>query len=251
MTYSWKDFEKEAVEYLQMKYGDSHTFTRKGGSNSTESDILVDEEQGSNSFFIECKEKNSQCGQFVLRIDYKKRLFVFSDKNKTENNSFSKKIIEYMNSNFDEFIYSINQGKLIHLDSMHDSKNIFSNWIKYYYDHYKNVKYFITKDENNNWKLIDLDKLDLFFDIKAKYRMKKSGSSTPSNKYIDKIHKYLLDNNFPIKDDILSVKHVDGLSYDNFIIDNKIFHFSKQDDGDFTITQLSNTHNFNVIFDIH
>ena len=59
---NWKEFEKEAISYLKNEYGDF--FELKGETNSNTSDILFRKE--CNSFFIEVKMPEAQCGQFVL-----------------------------------------------------------------------------------------------------------------------------------------------------------------------------------------
>lgn len=77
---NWQKFEQMAVSYLKGKYG--NFFELKGESNSNTSDILFRKE--CNSFFIEVKMPEAQCGQFVLIPNKEKKKFEYSSKNKTK-----------------------------------------------------------------------------------------------------------------------------------------------------------------------
>lgn len=112
---SWKTFEEECVAYLKRKYG--RQFKLKGGSDSTLSDIFFN--NGLKCFYIEAKMPSAQCGQFVLIPDSDNRIFKYSNKNKTNENEYTRMIVEFMNSNFECFCNSgtagidINMQKLV------------------------------------------------------------------------------------------------------------------------------------------
>ena len=134
---NWKTFEDECTAYLNKKYGNK--FEQQGESNSTVSDILYCGEN--KTFYIEAKMKNAQCGQFVLLPDLKNCVFNYSLKNKTVENEYTKKILDFMNSNFNKFCNSSTAGLDINMP-----KSVFYNWITNYYKE-KGVEFFITKDK--------------------------------------------------------------------------------------------------------
>lgn len=253
MSYSWKDFEIEATKYLQNKFSAYALFQQRGGSNSTESDIKVTTKKDNSVFYIECKESDAQSGQFVLNVDKSKNIFIFSPKNKTLPNKYSQNIIDYMNHNVSKFTSGNKKSMELDHTKICGGEQTFSNWIKYYYKNYKNVRYFLSKNKEGDFKLIDIDRIDDFFIIKAKYRMKKSGSSNPSKKYWNKIINEKFKNyDILIEGNKLSIKsyNTDNIP-NNFDIEDKTFYLSKSKNGKMNIRQLSNTYHYNVIFDIH
>lgn len=109
------------------------------------------------------KSPISQCVQFVV-LEHNNS-FIYSNKNKTYINKYSKAIINYMNKNFDAFHNAGTSGIDININ-----KYIFTSWIIDFYKT-KNTKYFITKADN--YIIIPLEKIDEYFDITACYRVKK------------------------------------------------------------------------------
>lgn len=130
------------------------------------------------------------------------------------------------------------------------SKEIFYSWIIDFYKS-KSTKYFITK--KMNYIIIPLEKIDEYFDITACYRVKKSGSSDPSNKNIDEIVNFLKNNNIKFKLEINDKKLYIVTEYH---LDKKIkindytYQFNNIDKNIYNVRKLSNTNNANVIFSI-
>ena len=115
---------------------------------------------------------------------------------------------------------------------------------------FKNAKYFIT----NNNVIFSIEDFSKFFNVKAKYRIKRSGSSAVGNKYINKVESYLKANfnifNIEKSEDKLFIKSELNLHNKRFIIDGYEFMISKRDDS-YEIRKLSNTFNANVIFSVN
>lgn len=74
-----------------------------------------------------------------------------------------------MNNLFDEYLEAGTKGKEIVFDNCN---NVFSTWIIDYYKN-KGVKYFIT----NNYIILPIERFSDYFNVSAKYRVKRSGSS--------------------------------------------------------------------------
>lgn len=159
---SWKNFEEECTAYLNEKYGTK--FEQQGDSNSTISDILY--RGDGKTFYIEAKMPNAQCGQFVLLPDLKKSVFKYSPKNKTNENEYTRMIIDFMNINFYEFCNSGTTGSVINIQ-----KSVFYNWIIKYYRE-KGVEFFITKD-TEDFLIFPIDQISKYFNVIAKYREKR------------------------------------------------------------------------------
>lgn len=238
MYKKWEIFEIECYNYLNRNYKNIE-FKYHGRSNSTVSDIEVIDRK----FFIEVKLKESQCGQFVVFEN--ENGFEYSSKNKTFTNQYSDYIIEYMNRNFDAFHNVGTIGVNIAID-----KKIFASWIIDYYKT-KNTKYFITKGDN--YIIIPLEKIDEYFDIKACYRVKKSGSSDPSNTNIEEIiyflENYNIEFQLEINDKKLYIITVNDIE-SKIKINNYTYQFNKISEYKYNVRRLSNTSNANVIFSI-
>ena len=176
----------------------------------------------------------------------KNKKFSFSAKNASNSNCWVEKIIEYMNNNFSTFFYAGTKGQDIILE-----ESVFSNWIIEYYKS-KKVKYIISKKEN--YVIIPIEKLHDYFSIRATYRIKKSGSSKPSKKYISDIAEYMLNNeNIIIQQDNkgnLLLENNAKLNEYRFIIGTFEFFISENKNKQHQIRQLSNTYHSNVIFTI-
>lgn len=236
---NWKEFEKAAVSYLKNEYGD--LFELKGESNSNTSDILFRKEY--NDFFIEVKMPEAQCGQFVLIPNREEKKFEYSSKNKTKKNNYTNEIINYMNDNFEKFNISSTSGVDINMRNF-----TFYNWIIEYYKE-KNVKFFITQSDKN-FIIFPIENFSYYFEVTAKYRMKKSGSSSLSDLSKNDFEEALKKANISYKFkglDITTDKELDGRKICG---ENRTYLLRKKDDTLYKVRQLSNTENCNVIFSI-
>ncbi|MGL5983416.1 MAG: hypothetical protein ACRCZR_08815 [Cetobacterium sp.] len=179
---NWKYFENNCVNYLNTNYGNERIkFIEMGKSNSTTSDILV-QIDGISKFLIEAKMSQAQSGQFVVLIDNDK--FIFSSKNKTSEDDYSKFIVNYLNQYFSKYKDVGTTALKIDIPMSY-----FSNWIKSYYKS-KNVKYVIT-EYMNNFIILPIEKYDLYFNISSNLRRKTSGSNDLPNCYIDTFKDHL------------------------------------------------------------
>lgn len=240
----WEDFEVKCTDYLNTNFGNVAKFYRLGQSDSTVSDIRVITNTGK-QFYIEAKLSPAQCGQFVLLPNFSARSFEYSKLNITPINQYSQQIIQYMNQYFDEFAQAGTSGKDIDISNRTE---IFANWIiKFYKD--KNVKYIIT----NNYIVLPVDRLPDYFNIKAKYRVKRSGSSSVGKNNISILTDYII-NNFAIEKievdiDKMFVSSPSQLHNKRFVVNEVEYMFSKRGEK-FEVRKLSNTFNANVIFSI-
>ena len=235
---SWRNFEEECTEYLNEKYGTK--FEQQGESDSTVSDILY---RGKDkAFYIEAKMPNAQCGQFVLLPDLKNGVFKYSTKNKTSENEYTRIIVNFMDSNFDEFCNSGTAGSDIDMP-----KSVFYNWIINYYKE-KGAEFFITKDRGE-FLIFPIDQFPNYFDVTAKYREKKSGSSSLNNSNISDFEYAMsiagIDFSFSGLD-IISDRHLDGIKVNG----NKYNYLLRENGSNYKVRKLSNTRNANVIFSI-
>ena len=122
-------FEIRCYEYLKAFYATRNiNFERKGGMDSTTSDIAVIK-NNKVDFYIEAKDSPAQSGQFVLLPDESTKTFVFSPKNHSTPNKLTDIMIEYMNQNFARFNHASTSGQSLEIDN-----HVFSGWIV---EHYK------------------------------------------------------------------------------------------------------------------
>ncbi len=244
---AWKQFEIEAVNYLNNKYSNNKVnFIHNGGSDSTISDIQV-LYNNKIRFLIEAKMPKAQSGQFVLIPNSDKRIFEFSPKNKSQENELTDIIISYMNTDFNTFNNAGTSGKNLNIDN-----SIFAKWIVSYYKS-KDVNYIISKFKNS-FVILPIHKFDEYFNINAKYRIKKSGSSPVGKTRAPKIIK-ILERNFwfidsHIDDKKLFINSSTELDKHKFVFENNDFMFSKKGNNLYEVRKLSNTYNMNVIFSI-
>ena len=241
---TWEQFEIDCTRFLMEQFGEYATFIHQGGSDSTVPDIKVTTKKNK-QFYIEAKHSPAQCGQFVLLPNVETRKFEYSRLNSTEINEFSKVIINHMNNNFEEFKEAGTAGKNIEFDNC---QNVFNDWIiKTYKD--KGVKFFIT----NNNVILPIEDLAEYFNVSAKYRIKRSGSSSVGSGNVDKVIEYLKStfSNIELKTtyDKVFIYTNDNLHNQRFIIGRNEFMISKRENN-FEVRKLSNTFNANVIFSI-
>ena len=243
MSKTWQEFEDKCYNYLVRKYSNENTrFEQDGRSDSTVPDIkLIKNDEF--SCYIEVKMNHAQSGQFVVLPVAEKDFFVFSPKNKTEENEYTQLIINHMNKNF----YMYNDAGTAGADLEIDQK-VFNDWIINKYKD-QNVKYIIT-EKNNEMILIPIDKFGEYFNISAKYRIKKSGSSEPAKSKLIVLSNYL-ENEFDTNPYIESQKklfvsnrELIGTEFD-FMNDNYLINEQLE------VRKLSKTYNMNVIFSIN
>lgn len=244
MATTWQQFEDNCLNFLNKSYGNKCNLSALGKSDSTQPDIRI--QTNKSTFYIEVKEPNAQSGQFVLLPDEVKKKFVFSPRNKTEQNEFTDIITDYMNRDFDRFNSAGTAG-----ESLDINKKIFSQWIVDYYQS-KGVKYFITK--GSNYIIFPIAKFETYFDITAKYRIKRSGSSEPSKKYQPNVIK-ILKSEYGISNAVTDGKKLfvsgnSSLSKVRFIMGDYEYYLAPKDGNKYEVRQLSNTYNMNVIFSI-
>lgn len=244
----WEKFEIDCTEYLNRKFGKYANFIHKGGADSTLPDIFVKTVSG-NSFYIDAKYSPAQCGQFVLFPNIETNSFEYSKQNVNCINEWANIIIKHMDKYFDEFREAGTTGKDIIIDN---SQKVFANWI---IDSYKdkNVKFFITNDYN----ILPIEKIADYFEISAKYRIKRSGSSSLGKSKVDDFTK-LLSNN-AVHNYMITDIRVEGNKL--FVSSDKDLHNLRVKDrmseymfsarnGEYEVRKLSNTYNANVIFAI-
>ncbi len=241
----WQDFELECTDYLNDAFGDYAAFYHEGGADSTVPDIRV-KTNTNRVFYIDAKHCPAQCGQFVLLPNILTRTFEYSSLNANRINAHAIEIIEFMNRDFDEFRDAGTAGKDI---NMQNGSQIFADWIIQAYKE-KGARLFIT----NDFKIIDIDDFSEHFNVSAKYRIKRSGSSSVGRSRLSVISS-LLKNEFRsisstrIQGDKLFVTSSVNLHNTRFIYEGNEFMISARG-SEYEIRKLSNTYNANVIFSI-
>ncbi len=241
---SWEQFEEDCANYLQRVYGRFANFKRVGGSDSTIPDIRVTTSKG--TFYIEVKESQAQCGQFVLLPDLNTRTFTYSPLNKTPINKYSSMIMEHMNAAFDEYREAGTAGRAI---VMPNDQEIFSGWIISAYRE-KGALFVIT----DNYVLIPIEQFKDFFNISATYRIKRSGSASVGKSRIDRVANTIRNFDFVItditaEDDKLFISSPVNCHDMRFLLDGTEYMLSRRG-AEYEVRRLSNTYNANVIFSI-
>lgn len=242
---NWQEFEIQCTDYLNNKFGHYAKFFHQGGTDSTIPDILVKTNSG-NVFYIETKHSPAQCGQFVLLPNLDTGTFEYSKQNTTKLNIYAEKIIDYMNQDFDGFREAGTKGKEIEISN---GTTIFTNWIIQHYSA-KGVKFFMT----NNYTLLPIEHFSDYFEVSAKYRIKRSGSGNVGKSKIHSVMNYITSNDYVITDsytngDKLFVYSSHDLHNNRFILRGIEYMFSLRE-NEYEIRKLSNTYNANVIFSI-
>lgn len=241
----WEEFEIQCTNYLNDKFGYYADFFHQGGADSTVPDILVKTKKGK-TFYIDAKLSPAQCGQFVLLPDLETHTFEYSPKNANRINRYAKMIINHMNQDFDTFREAGTTGKEI---SMPNGYDIFAGWIVQTYQD-KGVEFFIT----NDFTILPIEKFNNYFQVTAKYRIKRSGSGNVGKSKIDDVTDYIVVHDYDI-----SEIHTEGnklfatsrrdLNNQRFILCGIEYMFALREDI-YELRKLSNTHNANVIFSI-
>lgn len=241
---TWRNFEIDCTNYLNNKYGVYAKFVSFGGANSNVPDITAKTNSG-RFFGLEAKYCPAQSGQFVLLPDIATRKFVYSSLNATSPNMSACIILHHMNNLFDEYLEAGTKGKEIVFDNC---TKVFYTWIIDYYKN-KNVKYFIT----NNYIILPIEQFPNYFNVTAKYRVKRSGSNSVGKSNLSNVINYI-ESSFQIHGykcigPKLFIKAPFGLHNTKFTLDDIKYMFSQRG-NDYEIRKLSNTDNANVIFSI-
>ena len=241
----WEEFEIQCTNFLNSRFGAYATFFHQGGADSTVPDILVKTKSG-NSFYIDAKHSPAQCGQFVLLPNLDTETFEYSHLNVNLINRCTEIIMDYMNKDFNAFREAGTAGKDI---DMPNGSDIFADWIIQAYKD-KGVKFFIT----NNYTILPIERFREYFDVTAKYRIKRSGSGNVGKSRLKTVMDYISTHDYVITDfrvvgDKLFVVSPQQLHDHRFILRGIEYMFSLRRDI-YEIRRLSNTYNANVIFSI-
>lgn len=242
----WEKFEITSEAYLKQKFGKVAGFELQGGSDSTRSDIKVTTLSGQQLFYIEAKSCPAQCGQFVLLPNIATKTFDYSPGNSIKINNYSQDVISYMNCFFEDFKEAGTAGKDIFFENC---SNIFADWIINFYSQ-KEVRFIIT----NGNIILPVKNFKSCFSVTAKYRTKRSGSSSVPAKDIAPVSEYM-NSNFPVSNILrengkLFVSSNINLDKKRFIIAGREYMFAAVENR-YEIRKLSNTFNANVIFSIN
>lgn len=239
----WEEFEIQCTKYLTDNFPNI-SFIHQGGSNSTVADIKVCSKNG--EYFIEAKNCPAQCGQFVLLPNLKTISFDYSSQNVNIFNKHAQVIINYMNKEFDLFKEAGTAGKDIIFPKCQD---IFSDWIIDAYKK-KGVRFIIS----NNYKIVRIEDFAKAFFISAKYRIKRSGSSSVGKSFMTTVKNEIVKkyniSSFRENGTKLFISSSIELHNSRFIIDGTEFMISKRETNTYEIRKLSNTFNANAIFSI-
>ena len=241
----WGDFEDVCTSYLRGKYTASlgAVFVKKGASDSGDSDISVTTRKSA-SFYIEVKKDEAQSGQFVVLPTNDG--FTFSPRNKDHLNPQTQTIIDYMNTVQATYTDPGTNGVPLPLP-----QTLMQNWIMSHYTN-KKVRFVISQNKQKEFIVFPLEKLGDYFDITAKYRVKKSGSNHPSVKSLAEIQTLVNDSGANY-----SRNGKQTIVRSNILIDGQQLHGSKYsyqfnqiEPGVFLIRKLGTTANANVIFSV-
>lgn len=241
----WEEFEVQCTDYLNHRFGQWAKFFHQGGSDSTVADILVETYSGK-SFYMDAKHSPAQCGQFVLIPDLDSRKFEYSSQNVNRINCYAEMIMDYMNRDFDAFREAKTAGKDI---NMPNATEVFAGWIIQSYRD-KGVEFFIT----NEYTIFPIEQFSDYFDVSAKYRVKRSGSGNVGKGRMESVIDYICSQDYAIPGfradgDKLFVNSAYDLHERRFIFRGMEYMFSLRGE-EYELRKLSNTYNANVIFSI-
>ena len=132
---------------------------------------------------------------------------------------------------------------------MPNGSDIFADWIIHAYKD-KGVEFFIT----NNYTILPIESFRKYFDVTAKYRIKRSGSGNVGKSRLKPVMDYISTHDYVITDshiagDKLFVVSPQQLHNQRFILRGTEYMFSLRG-NEYELRKLSNTYNANVIFSI-
>jgi len=246
MTTKWGKFEEGCVKYLNDTYSDYAIFSREGGSNSKQPDIIATTASGE-QLIIEVKSKSAQGFQFTLLPDEESRTFLYTASLKE--NPASRRIKSYMEKHFDCYKEGSTAGIPIEME-----EKIFFEHAKDY-SHQKKVDFFISKYKKS-YIITPTNHIDRYFSITANYRIKNSGTRYPGKKYKDDIDtqlsalgcEYLLRMGDSKKKTFVETEYDLHLHYLNGSLATYFCRVAEQ--NKYSITKCSDTKNPNVIFQL-
>lgn len=247
----WEMFESEAVLFLEQALCKTGCVVCKcGGHNSRESDIQIFIGDGS-SFFVETKMPKSQTSQFVL--DVQDTGVFFSENNFSKKNWYSLRILKFLNNKFNDISEIRCSGPQV----LEIPKKVSFGYIKRDFRE-KGIKFVVSKDLDNKFTVIPIERLDKFFDVKCILRRKKSGSRKLSEKYSEDFEKSVgsnLDVRILKEDNRHFVVSKEPISRGNCYINsmgypNIRYFLSRKSENMYEVRILSNTNNINVIFSL-
>lgn len=243
----WKINERLCAQYLNKNFGTASVrFEQRGESDSTESDILIIK-NNIKACYIEAKMEKAQCGQFVLFPNEENRTFEYSSRNHpNEPSNQATEIIAEMNRNFDK--YHVPSGN----NDLDMDKNLFYDWIINHYSQHE-VEYFIVST-GKEFLIFPIRNFDKYFDVSAKYRIKKSGSSDPARRDYIEIENFFKNYDSTTKSKNISKKFfIQSCQAEDkaiYLINGNDYQIKVDHDNWFRVTRLSHTFNANVIFSI-
>lgn len=170
MPHDWEELEDRCFEHLQKEYGKKASILPYGKADSTTADIKIST-ASHNDFFVEVKAADSQCCQFVLTPNEETKKFDFSNRNKVSLTDRCQTIIDRMNDSFDSYCRVGRRGLPVPVDS-----STLYGLVDDVYSS-KGVRFFMT--EGKEPILFPSERFPEYFDIKASYRRKTSGSAEP------------------------------------------------------------------------
>lgn len=241
---NWKIFEEKSKDYLNTELKFSLINVKLGGgSNSIIPDLILHDKDDNKLFSIEAKLSPSQAGQIVIQKSNNR--ISLSEKSKSAN-KYSEIIINKLNS--DLILTESKLSNYQELDML--DNNLLSDWIKEHYSN-KGSKFIITSSKlESYYAIIPINEIDIFFEIKAIMRHKRSGTVDVPNKEKSIVTKEIIKNlGKTAKFEILGKKLILNIS-DKKIKSNYFgqYYFSKIAENKFRIVKRSNTNNLNIIF---
>lgn len=248
---NWETFEYDCTNFLNKKYSKSNlSFKCIGGANSTTSDIQIIK---NNTLlgYIEAKMNIAQSGQFVLLNDDTNKMFIYSPLSKTPINASSQLILNYINANYDYFKDVSTSSLGINLNS-----DIFNNWIIEHYSN-KNAQFMITSLPQNEFIIFPTKNFGDYFNVKANFRRKKSGSrelpSSDSNivsNYLNATFDDIKITNLNKKYFVTFSKTIPPFKKYKFSLNSNSYQLTQKYNNTYEIRKLGKTNNPTVIFSI-
>lgn len=167
-------YEMSAANYLEKNYSKLYKvkIVQTGVHDSSQPDVQVTLPSGSH-FFVEVKMPNAQSGQFALKETPEG--FLFSRRNKTEENKATDIIINHLNDNKETNYQEIgSEGTPIPVD-----EKVLTEWITGYYKS-KKAQFFMSGEGagegQSGFIIFPVDKFGEYFKVSAVIRKKVSGS---------------------------------------------------------------------------
>ena len=242
----WEIFEENATAYLNSNINNkNYKFCHSGGADSTLSDIAL-YFKTKLIFYIECKLRVSQAGQFVVKNDVLKKIFFDSEGNKGNKNRRTP-IIDHMNNNYSHYSSNSSANLLC-------NENIMFDAIK---DHYKSkkVKFLIASNQHldfpkNFIKIIYIDEIQDHFNISGVYREKRSGSRDIPKKDLNNFRKVISQKfkHYDINTINKKTYLITNEKIESLYLDKKKYFLSEEKENTYRIKKRSMTRNSNIIF---